>query len=415
MSEDNKLKISLFSNKKERPELPIICEDKIGIHEWVSFGIDNLYPEHIIEIYNTSPIHNAILQKKAMGVAGNGIKIVDEENISLLTKSQFNRIKNNFGFQDSLVETIKKISEDFEVYGAFALEVIWDKKGTKICQVNHIDTKDIRIGYQIQGKIPYYFECDNWKRYTHPNHIPRLIAPFNPMDAKKNPRQLLYVKHYRSGNKYYGVPSYAPALSWMKLDSKFGIFHLSNLENGLNPGLWVTFKDGKPTYEEMKDRVDSIEGTHKENPGKTVYSFVDDPDKAPEIQQLESNRLDKTFIVLNDLILQNISASHGVPSLGLLGIKQEGGIGQLQDLENAHKLWENTVLQPDRLIIQENLNKLISYMEGGVEIEIIPHNPIELTFSESVLSKVMTVEEIRNKVGLEELPDEVIKKLEDKF
>ena len=57
-------------------ELPVIKENRI--YEWVDYGDDNLYPEYLKSMYNTSPTHNAIVKTKAQMVVGNGYSIDSE-------------------------------------------------------------------------------------------------------------------------------------------------------------------------------------------------------------------------------------------------------------------------------------------------------------------------------------------------
>ena len=51
-------------------DLPMIGHNRT--EPWVNYGSDNLYPEFLKDLYNTSPTHNAIVKTKAQMVVGEG-------------------------------------------------------------------------------------------------------------------------------------------------------------------------------------------------------------------------------------------------------------------------------------------------------------------------------------------------------
>ena len=56
-------------------DLPMIGYNRT--EPWVNYGVDNLYPEFLKDLYNTSPTHNAIVKTKAQIVVGEGFKYND--------------------------------------------------------------------------------------------------------------------------------------------------------------------------------------------------------------------------------------------------------------------------------------------------------------------------------------------------
>ena len=64
-------------------ELPKISE--VRRNDWVDYGADNLFPYELQELYLTSPMNQAIINRKALMMSGGGIE-VDE---SALTNPAF--------------------------------------------------------------------------------------------------------------------------------------------------------------------------------------------------------------------------------------------------------------------------------------------------------------------------------------
>ncbi len=56
-------RINFHDNK-----LPVFKENKAK--GFVTFGADNLYPDFLVELFNKSPKHNAIVSAKASYIAG---------------------------------------------------------------------------------------------------------------------------------------------------------------------------------------------------------------------------------------------------------------------------------------------------------------------------------------------------------
>ena len=61
--------------------LPVFKENKAK--GYVTFGADNLYPDFLIELFNKSPKHNAIVSSKASYVAGVGTKVIGQNTVDI--------------------------------------------------------------------------------------------------------------------------------------------------------------------------------------------------------------------------------------------------------------------------------------------------------------------------------------------
>lgn len=393
-----------------RAELPKIKEN--STKKIVEFGDDNLYPKTLIDVLNTSAIHNAIVEAKANAIVGDGVQL--RGNVSTETTAMFENWCTNPNPDEDLTEILDRVALDFETHGAFALEVIWTKDGSAITEINHLDVSKVRLEPVIDGVIEAIQYSRDWSQHRKSAYQPITIPTFDPERARQDGRQVLYVKNYRPGNEYYGIPSYISALSWIQLDAELGLFHLSNIKNGLTPSMHFSFKNGVPTLEEQKKMFEKIKKQYQgtSNTGKFILTFSDGSDTAPEFTPIETTSIDQLYVVLNDLIIQNILTAHRVTSPMILGVKTEGQLGGASELDTAFQIFDKTVIQPSRKRIEATLNRLLKHIIPGATLELVPSNPIDFRLSESVLSRIMTVNELRARVNLPELADEELSVLQ---
>ena len=114
----------------EAIKLPHI-EEKRG-KDWIDFGSNNLYPELLIELFNNSAMHHACIEAKVDAVIGEGIKTFGSEFV------------NQHG--ETIDDIFEKITKDYELFGGYALNVIWGNDGTQIAEIYHLPFNNVRSG-----------------------------------------------------------------------------------------------------------------------------------------------------------------------------------------------------------------------------------------------------------------------------
>lgn len=392
--------------------------------DYVFYGEDNLAPQKLRELLNGSPIHNAIIKTKSLMIAGDGLLIngantveESEENYNKLSpklKSEFDfLIKNPYsdcGYRDF----INKVSFDFSVYGAICYEVVWNADFTKVAAYNHIPLEQIRSGKYEGGRVHEYYRSHDWcqrKPETTEYYC------YNKSD-KEHLSQLVYYK--KGGLMYYGEPDYSGAIIWIQIDYNMGLFHLSNIENGMNPGLHVKVRSS-PSDSEKQDIINEFKRAYKgaKNTGRGIFSFSSSAETQTEIDPIESSTLDKQLIHLSEQCDSKILSGHQLTTPLLAGISTPGKLGGEQELETGFKLYNNMVCEQARVAIINNLNKHIFNVNcPGIQLEINPYSPLREvstvkkdvgiidainTLSPLLATKVleeMTSEEIRGLIGL---------------
>ena len=108
-------RINFHDNK-----LPAFKENKAkGIY---TFGEDNLYPEFLIEMYNKSPKHNAIVSAKASYLAGVGTSIKGQDT-AIIAKAQ--QKVDAINAYESLDELKAKVADDLELFNGLDTVMIY--------------------------------------------------------------------------------------------------------------------------------------------------------------------------------------------------------------------------------------------------------------------------------------------------
>lgn len=337
--------------------------------DWVYYGEDNLYPDYLLYLYNKSSKHNAIINSKTNYILGTEFEGSNPSVIKWLQSA------NRTGETYEVV--MKKCVKDLEIFGGYYLQVNWGLDGM-IKEVYHTSYPKWRI-----GKDDMLYWKKNWKDYREQ---PKVFSPFNIKERKGT--QILFVKEYRPDLDVYPLPGYIGANNYIECDIEISKFHLSAIKNGFNPSKMITFNTGEPTDEkkrEIEKRFgDKFQGS--ENAGKYLFVFNTDPAKAPIIQDLSGNDLDKQYDILNKTIQQEVFAGHQVTSAMLFGVAEPGKLGGRNELMDSYGIFLNTYAKPKQFEIEEVMNLLLK--ESGVDgfVVIKEHDPFGVQLTDSIIT-----------------------------
>ena len=254
--------MNLFNFKKDKPEetqsfaiglganvskveLPAISETRRN--DWVDLGKDNLFPIELQELYLTSPMNQAIINRKALMMSGSGIEVDEAEllNPAFVKMVEFTDGKHNLEY------LLKKWSLDYQTYGSYAIEVMWSLDFSKITKLKYVDAANIRSGWMIENEVKEYWYSENWKKKSI--NTPVSIAAFDTSD-KVNHNQILYVTKETIGLKYYGMPSWYSAKNSIELETGLTTNYLTDLKSGFSGKVAITFPS-LPKTEEEKDAI----------------------------------------------------------------------------------------------------------------------------------------------------------------
>ena len=358
---DNENLYSIIGSQFAAPSLPLIKE--ITNKDWVYYGEENLFPQRMIELYNSSAMHHTCAQAVKDGIFGQGILNFGDEYV------------NTHG--ETIDDIFEKIALDYTIFNAYSLNVIWSKDGTHIAEIYHIPFANVRSGKMDEDdEVCEYHFSSNWAQLRK-NPVQTYRA-FDATDNKgDNASQIFYYYQYTPGNDFYPLPAYQAAVADITLDAKVSRFHVNNISNGLAPSLFISFRNGIPDPESRREVYNNIQETYsgEENSGRFFLSFSD-ADNAPEVTPIEAANSD-FYITLEERISSRILTSWRITSPALLGIANGSGFSSVADeIRIAYAHFMGTVVQPKRKKILTSFGYILKLSGLNVKIEVIP-NQIE--------------------------------------
>jgi len=373
------LRVLTFAEARQ-PEF----KEKKGIDGgYIKYGENNDYPEYIVDLYNKSSKHSAIIKSKVHYITGNGWS-GDLDAQAFIDKA--NRV-------ESLNDLTRKVSLDIEIFGGAFLEIIWDLSGN-LAEIWHCDYTKMRTN---KDNTQYWYKED-WKD----NKVkPEVIAAFNP----KQPvgKQILYVKEYRPNIGIYGLPSYFAALNYIESDIEVSKHILGNAQTGFSASKLITLPNGEPNDEEKRNVDNRIRKTYSGADGKKyMIAFVNDISRKPVIDDLGTSDLTKEdFGKIDELIQTNIFSGHQVTTPSIMGIAEAGKLGTRTEMRDGYEIFKNTYVNAKQMHLESIFNMLAKFKGVESEIKIIPTEPIGIEFSEATIVSVAPKEWILEKIGID--------------
>lgn len=374
--------------------------------DWILYGTSegwvNQYPDYLLHIYDRSAKHYAIVNGKVDYVIGQGLS-VNETGLNTEQIARLNKFISEPNPNQTLEDIIQMCSLDLEIFGGFALEILYDKKGGY--QMYHAEFAK----YRVSKDQKTYYHCADWKKAK-----PETIEPIKAFDySDKSGKQLLYIKAYHPKADYYPLPPYLGAIPYIELDSEIANFHLNSVKNGFVAGFMFNFFNGQPTEEEQETIESRIESKFcgTDNANRILLNFNDSKEQAVEVLPLGSNDFDARFDILNKTVQQEIFSGHRVVDPALFGIKEDGVFATRTQVRDSYELFKNTYVRARQDFIMNVFNELAALQGFEKRIQIIPSEPISEGYSEATKVGVMTTNEIREAVGLPSLDTAQVKEV----
>ena len=373
-------------------KLPVFKENKAK--GFVTFGADNLYPDFLIELFNKSPKHNAIVSAKASYIAGIGTDVFGQ-NTTDIAKAEA-KLKNINAYE-TYEELKAKIAYDAELFNGFCVEVIWNKAKTAPSEYYHIPFKDVRKG--LEGEYVY---CADW---TDTKAEKIHYQPYNPITRES--KQLYYCQFYRPGEGTYPLPDYVGALKYIEVDTEISNYYLNSIKNGFTAQTHIQLFKGIPTPEEARATArrfkENYQGT--DNAGGLIIQYNDPTEKESVISNLQPSDFDKQFDLLNKTVQQEIFVAHKVNSPMLFGVRVEGQLGGRTELIEAYEMFHHAYIEPR----QQKIDDVFSYLLepiAQVRLETINKPPIGLDYQALFTAGIIDRNEARKELGFDEIEEE---------
>jgi hypothetical protein len=344
---------------------PIEFEDRKG---WVAYGEGNHFPQYLIELYNTSPVHGALVNSISFMIAGKEFTATSQ-----VTLREIQRLK--------LDKLLHSTALDLKLHGGFYWEVIWSMDRSTIAQINHLPYENCRLACSDDNDdVTGVWYSRDWSDTRKKKNNPHYIPFFDVNTKDENPKQVMFQHSMMVGSEYYPKPDYIGAINEIEKLRQLSEYQVNLILNGFFPSLIASFNNGIPTLEEqrmIKNQLQqSIQGA--ENAGKVLTFFNEERDRGVEFTAFPVSDMDKQFESLVNPAIEQILVSHRVTSPLLFGVRDGGGLGSNTDeMKTAFRLFSKQVIDPFQRIICDGVDEILKAIGVPQGTEIVENDLFE--------------------------------------
>jgi hypothetical protein len=367
-------------------KIPVFKENKAK--NYITYGTDNKYPQMLIDLYNSSPKHGALVSQKAQYIAGDKTEVIANNTEQLTIANDRLASINSY---ESFDDVKSKIAADLELFDGFALEIIWNKAKTSIAEIYHLPFQNVRIS--LDG---HYWYAEDW---SDRKLDPIYYYCWNPITREN--KQLYYFKMYKAGQGEYPTAPYQSALKYIEIDTEIANFHLNSIKSGFSAQTLLQLFKGVPTPEEMRQTIkrfkENFSGT--DNAGSIIIQF-NDPNETPSVvNNLAPSDFDKQFDLLNQTVQQEILMAHRVTSPMLFGIKTESQLGGRSELIEAYEAFQTAYIEPRQNQMDRALTSIFKFIVP-VTLKTKNKPPIGLDYIQLFEKGIISQAEARRELGM---------------
>ena len=359
-------------------------KEKKGVG-YIQYGDRNDYPVYLVDLFNKSAKHNAIVKSKVHYITANGWSSSEE------AKTFVEKVNRT----ESLEDLTRKVSLDTEIFGGYYLEIIWNDLG-QLAEIWHLDYTKIRTN---KDNTQFWYKED-WKDNKEEAKV---YTAFNP-NAESKDRQILYVKEYRPNMGIYSLPTYFGALNYIESDIEISKHVLGNAQTGFSASKLITLPNGEPSDDEKKNIEQRFTKRFSGSDGKKfILSFVTDPQRKPIIDDLGASDITKEdFQKVDELIQTNIFSGHQITTPSIFGIATPGKLGSRSEMRDGYEIFKNTYVNSKQMHLEGVFN-MLAKLRGIQEpdLKIIPTEAIGLELSETILKEIAPKEWLLEKAGID--------------
>lgn len=352
------------------PAVPTLMEYRGPNNLWMQYGQDNLYPQFVIEMWNKSAILRTGLLAKITAVKGNGLEVQTPSDQEILDYANP---------EESWNDIWAKVVQDYEIFGGYALNIIWDQTGENIAEIYHVDFSKVRSGClnKDSDRVEYYWVSSDWARFKKPEWKPRAYHKYDPKVATEFPSQILYYFDHNPGQIFYGLPTWIAGGTDVMSDVEISSYHCSHLKQGLTPSMIINMNNGDPGPIErqaiFEEIASSFSGT--ENAGKFFLSFNQSKDTQTEVQAIQPVG-DDYYINLEARISSRVLSALRITNPKICGLYLDNGGGIKNSTKDEmiidYELFRQQVVIPDVKILIKTMNRVFKMMGGTENLQVVP-------------------------------------------
>jgi hypothetical protein len=323
--------------------LPVV-DPRYNANMWQNFGVDNLYPEMLNQMYYSSPLHGAIVDFKTNAVIGGGFALKTD----LLTTVEKLELYT-FERKINLKHIVKAVTKQLIIHNRVYFKICYGPN-KKITKIINISPEKVRVGRDRK----LYFLCDDWSRRIG-------IEEIKPYHIANTDYEQLYCYEIKSiGQDFYSLPQYTSCLNFAFLSGELSYFAKSNIQNSVFPSFAMMFPKRPQSEEEkhmIKETIDRMKGAA--NAGKAVAFFANSAEQLPKIEAMPTNGNDSLFQEASQLNTEQICFAHTIDPI-LMGVRTTGALGGGADIKQAYVIFEKNVVMELRSCVEHIFNELLT-------------------------------------------------------
>lgn len=355
MSEKKNITLSVVDVEKKYYYDP--AETVYGGEQVVSWGIDNNLPKLYANCVDNSATLGAAVGQSVTYVLGDGLEI---------NAGAWQKEINRRG--ETMQDLVNHIVLDYFTYGNFAIQVIYNKLGVPV-ELYALDVARCRLN---GDKNKVYYSKKNWTKYQTKADVYDRFG-YAEIDNEK-PTQI-YFYNSTGIRSVYNKPQWASAIDDVLTEVEGSKFSLSSVVNSFAARYILNIPNTDNLTDEQKKAIEEaiknkFTGVDASN---FLLYFTNDEGKSIDIKKIEANQDPKLFQEIRNGARENIFIALRISSL-LCGLGNEKTGFSTDEYRDSYKLYDRTVAEPIRHIIERSLEKVI-----GIENAVII-KPFVLSF-----------------------------------
>ena len=369
---------------------------EVSNQDWIGYGADNDYFQFLIDRYNGSATNNAIINGISAMIVGKFLDATDSSQ----KPEEYAQMKSLISEQMQ-----QKLASDLKLMGQCAMQIIYSQDRSRIAQVEHLPIETLRAEKcNEEGEIPAYYYYYDWSEYKQGDYLERLPV----FGSSKQEIEILYIKPYRAGFKYYSPVDYQGGIQYCELEEEIANYHLNNIMNGLAPSMLLNFNNGTPTEEERNIIEQKIAAKYQgtSNAGRFILAFNDSADSAATMETVQLSDAPQQYEFLSTESMKKIMVAHRVTSPILFGIKDMTGFGNnAEEIVTASTLMDNTVIRPFQQMLLNAFDEILAYNKIVLNLYFKTLQPLEFNDLTNATNKEQIEEETGQKFSFSKIID----------
>lgn len=359
--------------------------------DYVTFGDNHNYYTDLVDRYLDSATNSRCISGIGDMIYGRGLDSLNSKDFPQ-DYIKFKRLLKP--------EDVKRISKEYYLYARAAIQVTYNKEKTKILKVSHFPSETLACSKAEKGVVKGYYYHPDWSNKKTSDKI-KFIPAFG-YGTKRQRNEIYVIKPYMPKFYYYAPAFYHGCLQYAELEGEVSNYHISNIQNGLAPSLFINFNNGVPNEEaqRMIEAKVNDKFSGSSNAGRAIIAFNDSKEEAAEIEAIHLPDAHAQYQFLSDEAREKIMLGHGIVSPILLGIKDNTGFGNnAEELRTASILMDNVIIRPRQDELVSAFKEILKVNNIHQELYFVTLQPIEFAELDNISTKIRKEEETGEKLS----------------